>query len=57
MDFAGKFQHADQYFSDGTAASRPNTVTGADDQAVYQNYRFGRFSYQSRWPTARTACS
>ncbi|HEU4425974.1 MAG TPA: malectin domain-containing carbohydrate-binding protein [Pilimelia sp.] len=46
VDFAGKFQHADQYFTDGTASSRPNTVAGADDQAVYQNYRFGRFSYR-----------
>jgi Malectin domain/Right handed beta helix region len=46
VDFAGKFQHADQYFVDGTASSKPNTVTGADDQAVYQNYRFGKFSYR-----------
>jgi hypothetical protein len=46
VDFSGKFQHADQYFANGTAASKPNNVTGADDQAVYQNYRWGRFSYR-----------
>jgi len=44
-DRAGLTWHADDYFLNGRAISRPTTVPGNEDPQIYECERYGNFSY------------
>lgn len=44
-DSGGRFFDVDHYYSGGTTGSTSATIAGTTDQAEYQTYRYGTFSY------------
>jgi beta-galactosidase len=44
-DGGGKFFDVDHYYSAGTASATSATIAGTTDQAEYQTYRYGTFTY------------
>jgi hypothetical protein len=44
-DRDGHFWSADEYFRGGRSLARKKPVMGSDDPSLYQNVRFGNFSY------------
>jgi len=45
MDQHNRMWSADRYFHNGILVQRHDTVAGTDEQELYQNERFGNFSY------------